>query len=64
MGENIPKFHKTYQMYKNIPTSSIARPSKIDPNCDFWSENIPSELNWADDQIGFSATLISSKMGT
>jgi hypothetical protein len=27
---------------KNIPTSSIARPSKNYPNLDFWFENIPS----------------------
>jgi hypothetical protein len=27
---------------KNIPTFSIARPSKIYPNCDFWFENLPS----------------------
>jgi hypothetical protein len=27
---------------KNIPISSIARSSKIYPNCDFWFENIPS----------------------
>jgi hypothetical protein len=26
----------------NIPTSSIARPSKIYPNWSFWFENIPS----------------------
>jgi hypothetical protein len=26
----------------NIPTFSIARPSKIDPNWDFWFENKPS----------------------
>jgi hypothetical protein len=25
-----------------VPTSSIARPSKIYPNWDFWFENIPS----------------------
>jgi hypothetical protein len=25
-----------------IPTSSIARPSKICPNMDFWFENMPS----------------------
>jgi hypothetical protein len=34
--------------YTKYPTSSIARPSKIYPNCYFWSENIPSgnpELN-------------------
>jgi hypothetical protein len=30
------------QMAQNIPTSSIARPSKIYPNCDFWFGNIPS----------------------
>jgi hypothetical protein len=26
----------------NVPASSIARPSKIYPNWDFWVENIPS----------------------
>jgi hypothetical protein len=29
-------------MAENIPTSSIARPSKIYPNRDFWFENISS----------------------
>jgi hypothetical protein len=29
-------------MALKIPTSSIARPSKIYPNWDFWFENIPS----------------------
>jgi hypothetical protein len=29
-------------MAKNIPTSSIASPSKIYPNMDFWFENMPS----------------------
>jgi hypothetical protein len=24
-----------------IPTSSMARPSNIDPNWDFWFENVP-----------------------
>jgi hypothetical protein len=31
-----------YQMAIKRPTSSIARPFKIYPNCDFRSENIPS----------------------
>jgi hypothetical protein len=31
-----------YQMAKNIPTSSIARPSKIYPNLGFWLENMQS----------------------
>jgi hypothetical protein len=26
----------------NVPTPSMARPSKIYPNSDFWFENIPS----------------------
>jgi hypothetical protein len=26
---------------ENRPTSSIAKPSKIYPNCDFWFENVP-----------------------
>jgi hypothetical protein len=45
-GENILKGHKIFQMALklikwplNIPTSSVARPSKIYPNCDFWFEN-------------------------
>jgi hypothetical protein len=29
------------QVSKNIPTSSIAGPSKIYPNLDFWFENKP-----------------------
>jgi hypothetical protein len=40
---------KTYQMaikytkwLENLPTSSIARPSKIYPNWNFWFENMPS----------------------
>jgi hypothetical protein len=37
------KWPKIDQMSINIPTSSsIARPSKIYPNWDFGSENIPS----------------------
>jgi hypothetical protein len=28
--------------HKNLPTSFIARLSKIYPNWDFWFENIPS----------------------
>jgi hypothetical protein len=28
--------------YTNMATSSIARPSKIYPNWDFWFENVPS----------------------
>jgi hypothetical protein len=34
--ENIPNGRYIDQMAINIPTSSIARPSKIDPNWDFW----------------------------
>jgi hypothetical protein len=37
----IPKCNKIDQMVINLPTSSIARPSKIYPNWDFWFENIP-----------------------
>jgi hypothetical protein len=33
---------KIDKMALKIPTSSIARPSKIYPNFDFWFENIPS----------------------
>jgi hypothetical protein len=44
MGKNIPnihkigilKGHKQYQMTVNVATFSIARPSKIYPNWDFW----------------------------
>jgi hypothetical protein len=50
--QNIPNGHKIYQMatkytkwpqnrpngHENIPTSIIARPSKIYPNWDFWFE--------------------------
>jgi hypothetical protein len=38
----IPKCNKIDQMVINIPTSSIARPSKIYPNWDFLLENMPS----------------------
>jgi hypothetical protein len=31
---------KIDQIAKNIPSSSIARPSKIYPNLDFWFENV------------------------
>jgi hypothetical protein len=33
---------KSTKWTQNIPTSSIARHSKIFPNMDFWLENIPS----------------------
>jgi hypothetical protein len=41
------KYTKSPQHYKmavkyNIPTFFILRPYKINPNWDFWSENIPS----------------------
>jgi hypothetical protein len=49
-GENIPNYHKMYQMAtkytkwpqctKNIPKTSISRPPKIYPN--FWFENMQS----------------------
>jgi hypothetical protein len=35
--QNMPNSHKIY-----IPTSSIARPSKIYPDWDFWLENMSS----------------------
>jgi hypothetical protein len=45
----IPNCHKIYlmdgkftQWPQNMPTSSVARPSKIFPNWDFRFENIPS----------------------
>jgi hypothetical protein len=34
-----------------MPTSSIARPTKIYPNCEFWFENMPSgnpSLGWVE----------------
>jgi hypothetical protein len=53
-------------------TSSIARPSKIDPNFDFWSENIPSgnPAIWAVDYFWrlfendkSSATFLKAQVG-
>jgi hypothetical protein len=53
-GKNIPNNHKMATKYTKwlqnkpnghkiyIRTSSIARPSKIYPNCDFWFDNTPS----------------------
>jgi hypothetical protein len=48
-GKNIPNNQIIYQMAEiqtkwseNIPTSSIASPSKIYSNKDFWFENMPS----------------------
>jgi hypothetical protein len=52
---NIPKREKytkwplkprnTYTKWpKNTPTSSIARPSKIYPNCNFYYQNMPSDI--------------------
>jgi hypothetical protein len=48
-GKNVPTDHKIYKIYQkavkytkrpqNIPTSSTARHSKIDPHWDFWFEN-------------------------
>jgi hypothetical protein len=38
-------------MALKIPTSSIARPSKIYPKLDFWFENIPSGIT----EVLFSA---------
>jgi hypothetical protein len=47
--QNLPNGHKIYQMAgklikwpQNRLTFSIARPSKICPNWDFWFENMPS----------------------
>jgi hypothetical protein len=47
--QTITNGHKLYQMATkytkwpyNVPTPSMARPSKIYPNSDFWFENIPS----------------------
>jgi hypothetical protein len=47
--QKIPNVHKIYQMAvkrtiwpQNTPTSTVARPSKIYPNLDFWFENMPS----------------------
>jgi hypothetical protein len=48
-GRNIPNYLKMYRMpvkYSkctlNIPTFSIPKSSKLNPNWDFWFENIPS----------------------
>jgi hypothetical protein len=43
--KNIPNDQQIYQMaikHPKRPTSSIARPSKIYPNWNFWFENAPS----------------------
>jgi hypothetical protein len=40
--QNIPNDHKIDHMATNIPTFSIARPSKIYPNWTFGFENMPS----------------------
>jgi hypothetical protein len=37
---NVPFVRKIDKMDLKITTSSIARPSKINPNSDFWFENI------------------------
>jgi hypothetical protein len=59
--QNIPDGHKIYQMAvketkcsKNLPTSLIARPSKIYPIWHFWFENIPS-VNTVRQRNGSSA---------
>jgi hypothetical protein len=48
----VPFVRKIDKMAIKIPTSSIARPSKIYPNLDFWFENIPSgntdTISWVD----------------
>jgi hypothetical protein len=38
----MPDGNKIDQCPQNVPISSIARPSKIYPNCYFWFENKPS----------------------
>jgi hypothetical protein len=38
----MPNGHKIDQMAINVPTSSIARPSKIYPERDFWFKKKPS----------------------
>jgi hypothetical protein len=48
---NVPNGHKIQHLDKiiqKIPASSIARPSKIYTNLDFWFENIPSGNTAAD----------------
>jgi hypothetical protein len=42
MPQIMPNSPKKNKMAKNLPTSSIARPSEIYPNLDFWFENMPS----------------------
>jgi hypothetical protein len=39
--QNISNCFKIDQTVKNMPTFSIARPSKIYPNWDFWFESKP-----------------------
>jgi hypothetical protein len=47
-GKKLPNNHKTTKWPQSIPnsrkilTSSTARPSKINPNRDFWFKNMPS----------------------
>jgi hypothetical protein len=42
-GKNIPNNHELSKKWpQNIPTSSIKRPYKIDPNWNFWFEDMPS----------------------
>jgi hypothetical protein len=43
--QNIPNDHKIDQMAINMPTSSIARPSKIYPVWDFGFENLATLLS-------------------
>jgi hypothetical protein len=45
-------------MFPNRPTSIIAIPSKCYPNCDFWSENIPSG-----NPAGYCTTVMGSGGG-
>jgi hypothetical protein len=44
--QNIPNSHKIDKWTHNIPAPSIARPSKIYPNRDFWFENLAT-LIWS-----------------
>jgi hypothetical protein len=53
LPQNISNGNEIDQMAIKMPTSSIARPSKIYPVWDFWFGNMPSgnpAYNW---QIGF-----------
>jgi hypothetical protein len=53
--QNIPIGRKIYQMAKNMPTSSITRPSKMYPNWDFWQPFAFPYANSLLKQLGISS---------